>query len=66
MTSENKFSPQEAKEFKQLLKNRPELKKEYRHFKSESYQKLRGRAGGSPWLSPELDKAFKLAMISGI
>jgi len=52
------LSDEEIKEFKQLLRDQPKLKKSYSDFKMESAQKLRSRIGQSPYLSKELYKLF--------
>ena len=64
--TQNKFTAQEAKEFRQMLRDKPNLKKEYQHFKSDSYQRIRSRAEGSPWLDKKLDMLFEIAAVSGI
>jgi hypothetical protein len=62
---EKPYNDEERKEFRQMLKDRPELKKSYSDFKMESYQQIRDRVGQSPWLDKSLDKLFEIAAISG-
>ena len=50
MPNDKLFNAQERKEFRQMLRDKPELAREYKHFKSESYQELRSRTGHSIWL----------------
>lgn len=60
------FTKEEEKDFRRLLKDRPELKKLYRDFKTPEMQSLRSRLGRDPYLDESLDKAFEIAMASGI
>ena len=60
------FTDEERREFRKLLRDRPELKRSYRDFKDESSQELRSRLGRSPFLDGNLDKLFEIAAISGI
>jgi len=65
-SGETPFTAEEAREFRQLLKDRPELKKHFKAFKTEDYQRIRSRLGRSPWLGRDLDMLFEIAAISGI
>jgi len=58
------FSQQERSEFRRLLSDRPELRKSYSDFKTDSYQEVRTRVGRSPWLDRDLDILFESAWIS--
>jgi len=58
------FADEERREFRQLLRDRPELRKLYKDFKSVEGQKLRSRLGQNPFLRRELDILFEIAMAS--
>ena len=59
------FTDEERREFRQLLRSDPTLRRLYKVFKSESGQAVRDRVGQEPFLSRELDALFEIAMISG-
>ena len=60
------YNAQEAEEFKQMLKDRPEVKKHYETFLMDSCQSLRSRIGGGIFWDRNLDVLFEIAAVSGI
>ncbi|KKN48243.1 hypothetical protein LCGC14_0655050 [marine sediment metagenome] len=62
--NEKPFTDEEKSEFHQMLKDHPEIKKAYEHFKLTSCQHLRSRLGQDPLLDKKLDKLFEIAAIS--
>lgn len=60
------FTPQEAKEFRTLLRKNPSIRRSYKDFRMESAQALRSRLGRYPFVDDKLDYLFEVAVISGI
>ncbi len=56
----------EAEEFKQMLKDRPEVRKHYESFFLDSCQAIRSRIGGGIYWDDKLDRLFEIAAISKI
>jgi hypothetical protein len=60
------YTPIEAEEFKQMLKDRPKVKKDYEDFLTNEAQALRSRINGGLFWDDKLDTLFEIASISGI